>query len=268
MTLLQAILLGLLQGVTEFLPVSSSGHLVIVPALLDWPDPGLALDAMLHLGTLLAIVVFFWTDIWRLVGAAWESLRRRSLADPQARLAWALVIGTIPGAVIGFFFEDVFEQMFGMPKAAAAFLLGTAFMLVLAEYAGSRLRPITSLSWVDAFIIGIGQTFAIAPGLSRSGSTIATGMLLGFRPEDAARFSFLLAIPITLGSGAYQALKLITGSAAGAPVGIVLAGMAAAAVAGYFAIAGLLALVQRRGLLIFAGYCAVFGVLVLTGILS
>ncbi|MGC9346492.1 MAG: undecaprenyl-diphosphatase UppP [Anaerolineae bacterium] len=270
MTLWQAILLGILQGATEFLPISSSGHLVIVPHLLGWPDPGLVLDTMLHMGTLLAVVVYFWAELWRLVKAAVVSLRRHSLSDPQARIAWGIAVATIPGAVGGFLLEDTFERLFGMPRAAAAFLLGTAALLVLAEYVGSRVRPVTSLSWIDAILIGVAQTLAIAPGISRSGSTISAAVLLGFRREDATQFSFLLGVPIILGTGLYQLLKLLMGTTgtASLEIRIVVAGVVASALAGYLAIAGLLALVRRRGLYIFAAYCAVFGLLVLSGVLG
>jgi len=264
----QAILLGVLQGLAEFLPISSSGHLVIVPHLLGWPDPGLTMDTMLHMGTLLAIVVYFWSDLWELAAAAVSSIRRRSLDDPQARVAWGVVVATIPGVVVGLLFEDLFESLFGLPRAAAAFLLGTALLLVVSELAGSRRRPITSISWIDALLIGLAQMLAIVPGLSRSGSTIATGMLLGFRREDAARFSFLLGVPIIAGTGLYQLAKFITGVADSPPVILVGLGMASAAISGYLAIAGLLAVVRRRSLLGFVAYCAVFGLLVVTGVLG
>jgi undecaprenyl-diphosphatase len=268
LTTWQAILLGLLQGLTEFLPISSSGHLVIVPHLLGWPEPGLALGAMLHLGTLVAIVIYFWRDLWDIAGAALQSMQRRSLADPQARVAWGLVVGTIPGVIIGLLFEDTFERWFGMPGAAAAFLLATAFLLALSAFVGTRRRPITSLSRVDALWVGLAQSLAIAPGLSRSGATISAGLLLGFRREDAARLSFLLAVPITAGSGLYQVVKLVAQGWAGASVTAVLLGMLAAAIAGYLAIYGLLALVRRHSLLVFAVYCALFGLLILTGVLG
>lgn len=272
MTPWQAILLGILQGLTEFLPISSSGHLVIVPHLLGWPDPGLLLDAMLHVGTLAAIVVFFWGDIWQLVGSAIMSIRRRSLADPMARVAWGLVVGTIPGALAGVLLEDVFEQLFGMPMAAAAFLLVTALLLIVSEYvsrnAGGSRRPLTALSWLDALVIGGAQMLAIVPGLSRSGSTIAAGLLMGFPRDEAARFSFLLGVPIMIGTGLYQVYKIATGTVLSTPVSVMLLGMVAAAVSGYLAIAGLLALVKRRSLVGFAVYCIVFGTLVLTGVLD
>ncbi len=249
MTSWQAILLGILQGLTEFLPISSSGHLVIVPYLLGWPDPGLVLDAMLHVGTLVAIIVFFWADLWQLAAAAITSIRRRSLANPMARVAWGLVIGTIPGAIAGVLLEDVFERLFGLPRAAASFLLVTALLLLIAEYAHRSQRPMTALSWLDALVIGLGQMLAIVPGLSRSGSTIAAGMLLGFRREEAARFSFLLGVPIMVGTGLYQVVKIATGSSVlSTPLPVVLLGMLSAGLSGYVAIAGLLALVKRHGL--------------------
>jgi undecaprenyl-diphosphatase len=269
-TVWQAILLGILQGVTEFLPISSSGHLVIVPHLLGWPDPGLALDTMLHMGTLLAIIAFFWAELWRLVKAAVASLQRRSLSDPQARMAWGIVLATIPGAVVGFMLQDTVERLFAMPRAAAALLLGTAALLIVAEYAGARARPVTSLSWLDALLIGVAQTLAIAPGISRSGATISAAVLLGFRREDAAQFSFLLGVPIMLGSGLYQLVELVTTPATtGSPrAGLVVAGVIAAALAGYLAIAGLLALLRRWGLYVFALYCAILGSLVLTNVIG
>lgn len=272
MTPWQAILLGILQGLTEFLPVSSSGHLVIVPHLLGWPDPGLLLDAMLHVGTLAAIVVFFWGDLIRLATAAIASIRRRSLADPMARVAWGLVVGTIPGALAGVLLEDVFERLFGMPRAAAAFLLVTAVLLLVSEYASRDARrarrPLTALAWLDALVIGLAQMMAIIPGLSRSGSTIAAGMLMGFPREEAARFSFLLGVPIMVGTGLYQILKIVTGTVTSTPLAVMLVGVIAAAMSGYVAIAGLLALVRRRSLVGFAVYCIVFGALVLTGVLG
>ena len=268
MTLWQAILLGILQGATEFLPVSSSGHLVIVPHLLGWPDPGLALDTILHLGTLVAILIYFWSDLWRLARAALTSLRTWQLDDPNARLAWAIVVATVPGAILGVLLQDVFEQLFGMPKAAAGFLLVTAALLMLSEYLAKRELPITAMSWWHALWIGLAQALAIVPGLSRSGSTIAAGLFLGYRREDATRFSFLLSVPIVLGGGLYQVYKLLNAGMSVVQFQIFGAGFLAAGITGYLAIAGLLVLVRRRSLWPFALYCATFGVLVLTGVLA
>ncbi len=268
MTLWQAILLGILQGATEFLPVSSSGHLVIVPHVLNWPDPGLTLNVILHLGTLVAILVYFWSDLWRLALAALKSLRTRQLDDPDARLAWAIVVATIPGALLGVLLEDFFEQLFGIPTWAAAFLLVTAALLLVSEYFAKRELPITAVSWWHALWIGLAQALAIVPGLSRSGSTIAAGLLLGYRREDATRFSFLLSVPIVLGGGLYQVYKLLRAGVGVAQLQIFGVGFIAAAITGYLAIAGLLMLVRRRSLWPFALYCATFGVLVLIGVFA
>ncbi len=266
MTPWQAILLGILQGLTEFLPISSSGHLVIVPYILNWPDPGLFMDAMLHTGTLIAIILYFFDDVILLITAAVHSLRRKTLADPNARLAWGLLIATIPAAIIGFLFEDWFAQLFSYPTAAAAFLMVTALLLIFSEYVGRKNRSIKSISWLEALIIGFAQTLAIAPGLSRSGTTISAGLLLGFRREDAARYSFLLAIPITLGVTAYNVLKLITGDVVFSSLGVVALGMLAATISGYLAITGLVALVRRSSLWPFAIYCILLGSVVLFGL--
>ncbi len=267
MTFIQALLLGILQGATEFLPVSSSGHLVIFPHLLGWSEPGLAFDTLLHLGTLAAVIFYFRRELWQLAVAVWDSLRRRKLDTAEARLAWFLVLATIPGALLGFLFEDQVEQLFGMPRTVAIFLLVTAALLAISELLSRRSRGLETLTWRDALMIGLAQAAAILPGLSRSGATIAAGLLLGYRREESTRFSFLLAIPIVLGGGLYQLLKLVMAGFSG--VGsLALVGMLAAALVGYAAISGLLALVRRHALWPFVAYCALLGVLVLTGILG
>jgi len=267
MTFIQALLLGILQGATEFLPVSSSGHLVIFPHLLGWSEPGLAFDTLLHLGTLAAVIFYFRRELWQLAVAVWDSLRRRKLDTVEARLAWFLVLATIPGALLGFLFEDQVEQLFGMPRTVAIFLLVTAALLAISELLSRRSRGLETLTWRDALMIGLAQAAAILPGLSRSGATIAAGLLLGYRREESTRFSFLLAIPIVLGGGLYQLLKLVMAGFSG--VGsLALVGMLAAALVGYAAISGLLALVRRHALWPFVAYCALLGVLVLTGILG
>lgn len=268
MTTWQIIVLGLIQGATEFLPVSSSGHLVILPYLLGWPEAPLAVDTLLHLGTLVAVLAYFRRELWRLVVAAWESLRRHNLGSPDARLAWGLLLGTLPGALLGYLLEEQFERLFGMPRVAAAFLLLTAALLFTADYFARRERTLDNLNWGDALLIGLGQALAIIPGISRSGTTMSVALFLGFKREDAARFSFLLSIPIILGSGLYQLLKLTHGGLPGTSAGALLAGFLAAALTGYAAIALLLALIRQRGLRPFALYCALLGLLVLTGVLG
>ena len=239
-----------------------------MPYLLGWPTPGLVMNAVLHLGTMVAVLLFFWEDLWRIAQAVLNAIRQRSWADPEARLAWFLILGTIPAAIIGLLLEDFFEELFGQPKTTAGFLLGTAALLLLSEYIGRKDRPIGALSWLHALLIGLAQTLAIAPGLSRSGCTIAAGLALGYQREDATRYSFLLSVPIILGNGAYQLLKLFTGVATAPSAGILITGFITAAIIGYFAIAGLLAFVRRQSLWPFAAYCALLGTLVLTGILG
>ncbi|MFP4346636.1 MAG: undecaprenyl-diphosphatase UppP [Anaerolineales bacterium] len=268
MSLSQIVLLGILQGATEFLPISSSGHLVIVPYLLGWTPSSLAVDTVLHLGTLVAILIYFRRELLEIGEAWWQSLRTRSGASPAARLAWLIILGSVPAALIGFLLEDWFESLFARPRAAALFLLGTAALLVLSEYLARRSRRLESMSWREALFIGLAQSLAIAPGLSRSGSTIAAGLILGYQREDATRFSFLLAVPIVLGSGLYQLLQLTGGNDVGVSLGGLALGFLAAALTGYAAIAGLLALVKRRSLWPFALYCAALGLLVLTGALG
>jgi undecaprenyl-diphosphatase len=260
MNILQAIILGLVQGATEFIPVSSSGHLVLLPWLLGWPEPGLAFDTTLHLGTLAAVLAYFWKDLLGMARAVVAGLARRDPWDrPESRLVWLLVLGTIPAAVLGFLFKDFFESVFSAPLAVAVLLLVTGLLLALGERLGQQERSLESLRWDDALLIGLAQAVAILPGISRSGATIATGLARSIRRQASARFSFLLAIPAILGSGLFQLLRLVEagGWAAQAP-GLVV-GFAAAAVSGYLCIHFLLRYLQEHRLYAFSVYCWVFG---------
>jgi undecaprenyl-diphosphatase len=259
MSLLRAIILGLIQGATEFVPVSSSGHLVLVPWLLGWEEPGLTFDTVLHLGTLLAVLAYFWRDWWRLIVAWLRGLAHWQWDDPDARLAWLLVLGTLPAATLGFFLDDFFESLFGQPAWVALFLLVTAGLLAVSEWLGQRQRPLEDLHWLDALLIGLGQAAAIAPGISRSGATMAAGLGRGLERPAAARFSFLLATPVILGAGVFQLLDLsaLPDPLAQAPA--LVAGFLAAALSGYFCIWGLLRYLQRGRLYPFAIYCALAG---------
>jgi undecaprenyl-diphosphatase len=261
MGLLESLVLGIVQGITEFLPVSSSGHLVLLPAVLGWTPAPLVFDTTVHLATLLALLAVFWRDFVGLVVAWWRGLRHgRPLETPEARLAWWVILGTIPGALAGFLLEDYFAGLFGSPRAAGGFLLLTALVLVLAEWLGRRRRSLTGMGWLDALVIGIGQAAAIAPGLSRSGTTISAAMYRGLTRPEATRFSFILSAPIIAGAGLSQLLKLGGGAM---PVGTaqLLVGSLAAAVFGYLAIRLLLNYVRRHPFYPFAIYCAVVGIL-------
>lgn len=263
MDLLKALILGILQGATEFLPISSSGHLVLVPWWLGWDESPLVFDVVVHLGTLVAVLVYFWRDWLTLLRAGFRVLQNRTLSDldPDARLLLLLAVGTIPAAVIGALLDDVFEAAFGEPRAVAAFLLLTAALLVFSERRYAAHRTLHDLTPADALIIGAAQAFAIFPGISRSGSTIAAGMTRGLSRPLAARFSFLLATPIILGAGAKQAFDVLTGDVTVGSdlVGALVVGFVAAAVVGYASIWFLMRLVQTRRLYGFAAYCAVFG---------
>lgn len=262
MNILHAFFLGILQGATEFLPVSSSGHLVLVPWLLDWGSPGLAFGVVVHWGTALAIVVYFWRDWLSLIQAAFRSLYRRSFADPDARLFWFVVLGTIPAVPIGWKLEDFFEMLFARPVAAAGFLLVTAALLAASErmqplVACRRERELDELTWLDALIIGLAQALAIFPGISRSGATIAAGLARGLRRGSAARFSFLLATPIILGAGLLELLDLAQVGELTAQVPALVVGFLSAGAVGFGCIHFLMRYLRRRRLYPFAVYCIV-----------
>jgi undecaprenyl-diphosphatase len=272
MNLFQALILGIVQGATEFLPVSSSGHLVLVPWLVGWNDPNngwfldptdpfqLAFDVVLHLGTAFAIVIYFWRDWLGLVQAVIRAIRERSLAEPGARLSLLIVLGTMPAALVGYLLEDFFESAFARPAAAAGFLLVTAILLSTTEWLGRRERDIDHLSWIDALLVGLGQAFAIFPGISRSGATIAAGLARGVKRAPAARFSFLLATPIILGAGGLKVLDLAQAGNLLPHAPALITGFLAAGVVGYACIHLLLRYLQNRRLYPFAVYCTCFGV--------
>jgi undecaprenyl-diphosphatase len=279
MTFLQAIILGIVQGLTEFIPVSSSAHLIIVPWLFGWTNPALTslpFDVALHLGTLLAVLAFFAADWVRLIRAGIASLvERRIGADPDRRLAWMLVIGSIPGAVIGALAESRIEALFhepGAPVTPAAMialavvlaLLGAA--LLAAERLARHVRGLRQLTFRDAILIGLAQALAIFPGVSRSGATITAGLGLGLTRETAARFSFLLSAPIIAGAGAkslYEIAKgLQSGAIASADLALFPIGFVAAAISGYLCIRFLLAYLQRHSTEVFVYYRWALAVLI------
>jgi len=261
MNVFQALVLGLLQGLTEFIPISSSGHLVLVPWLFGWPAPSMAFDTVLHLGTLAAILGFFWRDYLSLLRAAGDSIRLRSLDVPQSRLAWALVIGTIPAALLGYVFEDWFEGLFAAEAWVAVFLIATGWLLLAGEVWAGRLHSATleKLGAGVALLVGLAQGMAIAPGISRSGATMSTGRLLGLPRHDAARFSFLLAAPIIAGAGALQVVKLVKIGVGPTGVLPLVVGFAAAVVSGYLVIRLLLNYLRRHSVIPFVIYCWVAG---------
>lgn len=250
--MLSAILWGLVQGLTEFLPISSSGHLVLVPAFLgalgvDLEEPSLAFSAVLHLGTLLAVLWYFRSDIARLL---------RFRTDPIARrIALLIVIGTIP-AVVGLPLRPLLEDIQSDPTQVGLALIGTSIILLVGSRFMGGTRSLDQARPVDGVIVGIAQAAALVPGISRSGATIVAGSILGLTPPEAARYSFLLGIPAIAGAGVISLLELPVGEAISYPT---LMGVIVAAVSGYGAIAVLLAALRRTGLLPFAVYALVVG---------
>lgn len=261
MDIVQAIILGIVQGATEFIPISSSGHLILIPWWFNWPVPSLELNVIIQLGTLLAVLIYFWRDWLRVLGGGLNLLRTRRLDDPDSRLFVFLVIGSIPAGVAGLLLKDFFDQVFQNAPMAAFFLLVTAGLLILSEHSGKPARTMAEMTWQDAILIGVGQMAALFPGVSRSGSTIAAGLLRGIKREDAARFSFLLGTPAFLGAGLLSVLDLIAEGNFSSQLPLLVGGFVSAAVVGYLTIAFLLAYLRQRRLYIFAVYCAAFGLI-------
>jgi undecaprenyl-diphosphatase len=265
MDLFQAILLGIIQGLTEFLPISSSGHLVVVPKLLGWPDHSLAFDAALHFGTALALLAYFWRDWLALLAAFWDGLRSaQGRAESRWKLIWMLGLGSLPGGVVGFLFEDQIEALLRGAATVAAALIVVAVLMWLADRFSPQRRKVSDLGYRDALLVGLAQATALWPGVSRSGATIATGLALGMTREAAARFSFLLATPIVVAAGLYQVLKdvVLKGMPPGETTAFA-AGMLAAFLVGLAAIGFLLRYVQRYSLAVFVVYRVILGIVVL-----
>jgi undecaprenyl-diphosphatase len=264
MSLFQAVVLGIVQGLTEFVPVSSSAHLVLVPWLLGWqfdPQAAFVFDVLVQLGTLVAVILFFWNDLLTLArSVVRDVLRREPLASPESRLAWQIMLATIPAAVAGVLFKDLVAQAFNSPLHTSLYLLGTAALLLTAELFGRPRRDLTGLRFLDALWIGLAQVISLLPGISRSGSTIAAGMLRGLQRSQAARFSFIMSIPVMLGAGLIAGMDLARLPALPAMLPPIVVGALVATLTGYLAIRWLLAFLARRPLTVFAYYCAVVGI--------
>jgi len=267
--LFKAFVLGLVQGASEFLPVSSSGHLVIVPWLFGWSSSSLLFDAVVHLGTLLSIVAVFGRDFVAIIMATLRSIRIRSLADLNARLGWFILLGSLPAAVTGLLLKDSLERLYHTPPAAAGFLAFTALVLAGSEWMSRNVGQRTflaAMSLRQSFLIGLAQAVALAPGISRSGVTIAAGLAQGLRREAATRYSFLLGAPAFLGAGLLQGADMLASDPAAvrAELPALMLGFVTSAVCGYVAIRLLLAYVRRNSLYPFSIYCLLVSLAVLT----
>jgi undecaprenyl-diphosphatase len=263
----QALVMGIVQGLTEFLPISSSGHLIIIPFLFGWTDPfidSLAFSVMLHIGTLAALLVYFRADWVRLVPAGLASIRDRSFrGDPDRRLAWLLVAATIPAAVAGFLLSNLIETAFRDVGLVAVTLVGGAVILWLADRWGARTKGIADITFPIAGGIGAAQALALVPGISRSGISISAARFAGLDRESAARFSFLMATPVTAGAAIFEIRKLASGEAGvDVSVGPLVVGMLAAFASGMLAIGFLLRYLRTRSLNIFVAYRLVLAAVV------
>src|SRR4051794_498615 len=263
MSSLEAVVLGAVQGLTEFLPISSSGHLRIVPALLGWEDPGAGFTAVIQLGTMAAVLIYFRADLMRIAAAFLRELRipfgRRS---HEANLGWFILLGTIPIAIFGFIFKDQIES-----GARSLYLIGSAlilfsFVMLFAEHVATRRRSIESLDGRDGFYIGLAQALALVPGVSRSGATISAGLFRGFDRVSAARYSFLLSVPAVVLSGLFELRKV--GEAGEPSVAATVIATFVAFVVGYASIAWLIRYLGGHSLRIFVVYRIALGVLVLS----
>ena len=261
METVRAIVLGIVQGLTEFLPVSSTGHLRIVPAFLGWEDPGAAFTAVTQLGTMAAVLLYFRQDLWRIVTTWARSLRRPELRGTlDARMGWYIGLGTIPIGIFGLLFSDQIEE-----GARKLYLIGTTLillglLLLAAERAARHDRPLEAITRRDAVVIGFAQALALVPGVSRSGATISAGLLLNFDRAAAARYSFLLSIPAVVLSGLFELRHAGEGHL---PIGATAIATLLAFVSGYASIALLLRYLERHSIMVFVGYRIALGALVL-----
>ncbi len=262
MDLIQALVLGMVQGLGEFLPISSSAHLILTPWIFGWPDQGLAFDVALHWGTLLAVVAYFRKDIWHLIKGFVYSLfpsTRDLQSNTYQKLAWLILVATIPAAIVGKLLESEVETAFRNPLLIAGTMSVMGILLYLADRYGSKLKTISDIRWLNAVLVGLGQAAAIVPGFSRSGSTITVGLLQGLTRKDAATFSFLMAVPITLGAGLLK-LSDIVHIQNHAQVAV---GFVSSAVFGFLAIKYMLRYVSNRSFAVFTVYRLALALLII-----
>lgn len=260
MTTFQAIVLGLIQGLTEFLPISSSAHLSLAPYLFGWQDPGLAFDVALHFGSLLAVLWFFKQEWVMLARAAWEIATTRRTETVEQKRVLFIMLATIPGAIGGLVLEEKAETIFRAPALTAIALIVMGIILWAADRFSSQERPMEKMRWLDAVLIGTAQVVALVPGVSRSGSTITTGRILGFNRQSAAIFSFLMSMPITAAALVLKVPDVLREGGLGVQV---LVGVIAAGISSWLAISVLLRYVSRRSYGVFALYRVLLGAAVL-----
>ncbi|MCI5148248.1 MAG: undecaprenyl-diphosphatase UppP [Candidatus Electrothrix sp. MAN1_4] len=267
MTFLQAIILGIVQGLTEFIPVSSSGHLVLVPHFLGWQfakEQGFIFDVLVQWGTLFSVFIYFRNDLTAIARAFVQGIiQRKPFVDPDSKMGWYLIVATLPAVVFGLLGKDLIEHAFASARMTGYFLFLTAILLIIAETIGRRNRSMEETTWLDSLFIGFSQVLALLPGVSRSGATIAGGMTRHLDRSAAARFSFLMSVPIMVGAGVLALKDLVELPGLNDFLFPLLAGFLAALISGYIAIRWLIAYLSKHSLYVFAGYCTVLGLIVL-----
>jgi undecaprenyl-diphosphatase len=264
MSIFQALILGIIQGLTEYVPVSSTANLILIPWLLGWEfDPATkeVFVILVQWGTLVGVVIYFWRDILQIVRAVFNGLAHRKPFETfEARLGWLVVAATVPAVIAGVFIKSYLEQLYQMYILISIILMLGGVLMLIAERFGKRARDLKQMTWLDAIIVGVWQIFAMIPGFSRSSVTISGGMLRHFKREDAARFSFLMSIPALLGAGMVALKDLFdTPGLLATLAGPLVVGFLAAAITGYFSIRWLLGYLKTRSLNIFVVYRFVFG---------
>jgi undecaprenyl-diphosphatase len=260
MTVFQALVLGVLQGLAEFLPISSSAHLSLAPWVFGWPDPGLAFDVALHVGTLAAVLWYFRRAWGRLALSAIAIVRRRRIETPEERRVAFLILATIPGAIAGLLVEDYAETVFRTPALTAVALIVMGIVLWAVDRTAPVARPLDDMRWLDALLIGSAQVFALIPGVSRSGSTMTAARALRFTRESAAAFSFLMSMPITAAAAVLKVPDALHGTGLTTPL---VVGVLSSAVSGWIAISFLLRYLARHSFGVFAVYRVILGALIL-----
>lgn len=264
MTLIQAIILGIVQGLTEFLPISSSGHLVALPYILNWNLPAKEMfifNVLVQMGTLAAVIIYFWKDLMAIIKGFFQALfTGKPFSTHEARMGWLLIVATIPAGLAGIFLNDLVEKAFSSPLATGVALLGTALMMLVAEKVSKQMGEMEDINFGTALVMGLMQVLALLPGVSRSGSTISGGMYRNLKRESAGKFSFLMSIPIMLGAGglsAYQMVTEVPDLASFLP--FMAAGFLTAMIVGYISIRWLLKFLVNHSLVYFSIYCAALG---------
>jgi len=263
LNILEAIILGVIQGATEFLPISSSGHLLLIPSLVGWNEPDLNAIAISHLGTLLAVLIYFRIELWEISTATVVALIRPDRAGSHARIGINIIIGSIPAAVVGFLAADFIDEALARPVIAAGLLVVTALILVIGERQLSGSLEMGQMSPLNALFIGTAQVLALLPGISRSGVTISAGLSQGLNRPASARYSFLLGVPAIAGAGLFSLLDLISAPDIEGQFSVLAVTLISAALVGYVCIHFLLVWLKQRSLYLFAGYCVSAGVLYL-----